>query len=62
VKDLQIENVDFELDSKKVVDQFHQNNNIVSEYGAIIIIIIIIIIECRQLFPSFLETLMLSLL
>jgi hypothetical protein len=46
VKDLQIENVDFELDSKKVVDQFHQNNNNVSEFGAIII-------ECRQLFSLF---------
>jgi hypothetical protein len=46
VKYLKNENVDFKLDSKKVVDQFHQNNNNVSEFGAIII-------ECRQLFSSF---------
>lgn len=36
VQELQLTNVDFELDAKKVVDYFHKGSNDVSEFGAIL--------------------------
>jgi hypothetical protein len=36
VQELQLTNVDFELDAKKVVDYFHRGSSDVSEFGAIL--------------------------
>jgi len=36
MQELQLINVDFELDVKKVVDYFHRGSNDVSEFGAIL--------------------------
>jgi len=36
VHELQLANVDFEIDAKKVVDYFNRGSNYVSEFGAII--------------------------
>jgi hypothetical protein len=41
VYDLQLPNVDFELDAKRVVDYFNTGNNDIPEFGAIID-------DCRQ--------------
>jgi len=46
LKDLHINNVIFELDSKRVVDSFHSNCRDEYELGAIIR-------ECRNSFPFF---------
>ncbi|AES74135.1 hypothetical protein MTR_3g116210 [Medicago truncatula] len=35
VRELQLSNVDFEFDTKKVVDYFNKGNNDISEFGAI---------------------------
>jgi len=36
VHELQLTNVDFELDAKKVVDYFNRGNNYITEFGAIV--------------------------
>jgi len=36
VHELQLPNVDFELDAKKVVDYFNRGRNDISEFGAIV--------------------------
>jgi ribonuclease HI len=45
VRDLQLENVDFELDAKNVVTKFHNNDDI-SKLGKVII-------DCQQLHKTF---------
>jgi hypothetical protein len=47
LKDFHINNVIFELDSKKVVDSYHSNRRDESNFGAMIIR------ECRRSFSSF---------
>jgi ribonuclease HI len=48
VHELQLPNVDFELDAKRVVDYFNNGNNDISEFGAIID-------DCRQRCISYFE-------
>jgi len=46
LKDFPINNVIFELDSKKVVDGYHNNGKDEYDFG-------VIVIECRRSFSSF---------
>jgi len=48
VRELQLTNVDFELDAKKVVDYFNEGSNDISEFGAIVE-------ECRRNFVTYFE-------
>ena len=54
VRDLQLTNVDFELDAKKVVDYYNSGGNDIFKFGAIIN-------ECRKCCNSFFENSRLSL-
>jgi hypothetical protein len=46
VRNLQLENIDFELDAKNVVMKFHNNNDDISELGEFIM-------DCQQLHNTF---------
>lgn len=48
VHDLQITNVDFDMDAKKVVDYFNKGHNDISESG-------VIVEECRRNFAAYFE-------
>jgi hypothetical protein len=55
IYELNLEPVDFELDTKLVIDDFHLNNYDVAEFGEIIL-------YCRRYTILFILTLMLNLL